>query len=370
MNQKSCIESKLYEIGLSMVPHVGAVRSKQLIAYCGDAATVFRSSARSLSKIPGVGLQIVEALKGKEVLERAKREIEFLQRQGIRPYFFLDDAYPARLKQLADCPLMLYFKGNCDLNSLRTVAIVGTRRPTSYGLSLCEEIVSGLKQYNVLVISGLAFGVDAAAHRVCLREGIPTVGVVGHGLAHLYPHRHKKLATKMLTAGGLVSEFPGDTAPDGRHFPMRNRIIAGLSDAVVVVETGKRGGSMITANLAWGYDRDVFAVPGRTRDPSSEGCNLLIRDQQAGLVTGADDIASFMSWNKDGVRQNIQPRLFVELDEQEKKVVSLLENEEQVSIDRLICHVGVSGSQLSSTLLGLEFKGMIRPLPGKRYVLV
>ncbi|MCB0580885.1 MAG: DNA-processing protein DprA, partial [Phaeodactylibacter sp.] len=257
-----------------------------------------------------------------------------------------------------------------DLNAERIVAIVGTRRPSVHGIHTCEELVEGLKPYGVVLISGLAYGIDITAHRKCLALDIPTVGVLGHGLRRIYPAQHQAVARAMAQSGGLLSEYPSYTMPDREHFPMRNRIIAGLCDALIVVETRKKGGSMISAHMANDYNKDVFAVPGRIKDSCSEGCNHLIKCHKAALIEQAADIAYVMRWDEPQAQKAIQKQLFVELTESEKIVVDLLSQYEAVGIDQLTGTLQVANSQMAGLLLELEFKGVIRALPGKRYVLV
>ena len=240
----------LYKIGITFIPKVGVVIAKNLISYCGSVEAVFMARKKELLKIPGIGPEIAESILDQNVLNLAEQEIVYLAQNDIQPLFYLDNQYPRRLKNYPDAPLLLYHKGNTNLNANRTVAIVGTRKPTYHGVAACEDIVTQLRGYNVVLISGLAYGIDITAHKTCLKLDIPTVGVVGHGLDTIYPASHKDTAMKMLENGGVLSEFPSKTKPDGRHFPMRNRIIAGMADAVIVVETANKGGSMITANIA------------------------------------------------------------------------------------------------------------------------
>ncbi len=364
------MEDLLYKIALTRIPTVGAVTARTLVSYCGSPAAVFQAKKRELLKIPGIGEQTAVRILATNALKEAEREWQFLQRYGVHPYFYLDEGYPERLRHYHDSPVVLYCKGNPDLNAPRTIGIVGTRQPTAHGLAICEEIVADLNVYNVQIISGLAYGVDVAAHRKCIEIGIPTLGILGHGLHTIYPPAHRSIAEKMCAqAGGLLTEFPHDTKPDRENFPMRNRIIAGLCDALIVIETAEKGGSMITAHLANEYNKDVFAVPGRLRDPLSQGCNRLIKTHKAALLESAADLAYIMRWDGASVEKNIQPRLFVELTNAEEKIVTLLQQSAEMSIDHIMVSAGFSGSQVAALLLDLEFKGLIRALPGKRYTL-
>ncbi len=365
------MDDLLYRIALTHIPLIGAVTAKNLVSYCGSAEAVFRAGKGRLLRVPGVGEQIAAQIRQARPLEAAERELAWIERHGVRVLTHTDADYPRRLRQLHDGPFLLYYKGNADLNAERVVAIVGTRKPTPYGLRFCEQLVEDLAAYDVLVVSGLAYGIDVAAHRKCLEVGIPTVGVLAHGLDRIYPPAHKSVARQMAEAGGLLSEFPSGTPPDRERFPVRNRIVAGMADAVIVVETAKRGGSLITAQLAVGYNRDVFAVPGRTDDKYSQGCNHLIKTNQAALIESAADVAWVMNWQpRDRKAAAVQRQLFVELSEAERGVLEALDTRQARHVDELAYALGLTGSQLATLLLELEFKGLIRTLPGKRYVRV
>lgn len=360
----------LYKIGLTRIPNVGPVTARQLVAYCGSPRAVFEARKKELVKIPGIGDHTANCIREKKALEMAERECEFIEKHAVQPIFYLDKAFPERLANLPDAPIMLYYRGTADLNHPRTVAIVGTRKPSPYGLKACEELVDGLRTYGVQIISGLAYGIDVCAHRQCLHANIPTIGVLGHGLGRIYPAQHRQVAEKMSRQGGLLTEYTSQTTPEREHFPMRNRIVAGLCDVLIVVETARKGGSMITAHLANDYHKDVFAFPGRTKDTYAQGCNLLIKSHRAALIEEAKDIAYVMRWEELDKSQPKQTELFVELTEEEKLIVNLLREHEGISIDRLTFSTRMKGSTLASLLLNLEFKGMIKTLPGKRYTLI
>ena len=364
------MEELLYKVAITLIPNVGPVTTRNLVSYCGGVKPVFEARKRELLKVPGVGSLIADNIVNQDVLGRAEEELNFLESHGIQALFYLDEGYPSRLRNCADSPAMLYYKGSANLNAGRIVAIVGTRKPSVHGIHTCEELVEGLKPYGALIVSGLAYGIDITAHRKCLSIDIPTVGVLGHGLQRIYPPQHQGVARAIAQAGGLLSEYPSYTLPDREHFPMRNRIIAGLCDALIVVETKKKGGSMISAYMANDYNKDVFAVPGRVKDSSSEGCNHLIKSHKAALIESAADIGYVMRWDEPGPQKAIQKQLFVELTEDEKIVVDLLNQYEAVGIDQLTGTMQVANSEMASLLLELEFKGVIRVLPGKRYVLV
>ncbi len=358
----------LYRIALTQIPLIGAVTAKNLLSYCGSAEAVFRASRAQLMKVPGVGAQLADRISRYGSIEAAEREWAYIEQHDIRVLCHTDHDYPRRLRQLHDGPFLLYYKGNADLNAARIVAIVGTRKPTPYGQNFCAQLVADLAAYDVLVVSGLAYGIDVVAHRKCLEVGIPTVGVLAHGLDRIYPPAHQSVAQKMVHYGGLLSEYPSGTRPERERFPIRNRIVAGMADAVVVVETARRGGSLITAQLAEGYNRDVFAVPGRIDDKHAQGCNYLIKTHRAALIESATDIAYIMNWQERSTHEGIQRQLFVSLSEEEQRVLAQLDTHAPLPVDVLSWRLNLSGSQLAALLLELEFKGLIRTLPGKRYV--
>lgn len=361
-----------FQIALTLLPQVGAITAKTLVSYCGSAEAVFQTSRKALLKIPGIGPGIADSISTAAALQKAEQEIVFLEQHEVSALFYTDERYPVRLRQNADCPAMLYFKGSGAelLNAKRVVAIVGTRQPTDYGRAICEELVDGLLAYDVLVVSGLAYGIDITAHRKSCAIGIPNIAVLGHGLGSIYPSQHRNTAFQIVENGGLLSEYTHQTKPDREHFPMRNRVIAGMCDALIVVETANFGGSIITAELASQYEREIFAVPGRLNDAKSAGCNLLIRNHQAKLITSAADLANNLNWNESGRIHPIQAQLFQELSADETSLIELLRHQTETPIDELSLHTQLSPGTLAALLLGLEFKGLVRTLPGKRYALL
>ncbi len=360
----------LYKIALTKIPKVGPVTARNLISYCGGIKEVFEARKKELEKIPGVGDRIASLIVKKDYFEAAERELDFIENQEITPLFFLDNAYPSRLKHSGDAPILLYYKGTVDLNHPRIVAIVGTRKPSFMGVALCEELVEGLAAYDVLIISGLAYGIDVTAHKKCLDIGSSTLGILGHGLKRIYPAQHRSIARQMIENGGLLTEFASDVGPDRENFPMRNRIVAGMCDALIVVETAIKGGSMITAQFGNEYNKDVFAVPGRVKDTHLQGCNHLIKTHKAALIESAKDVGYIMRWEELDQKKEIQRQLFVELTDQEKVVANLLKQSEEIGIDELVHEAKLNPSQVASLLLSLEFKGLVKPLPGKRYILI
>lgn len=357
----------LYQVALTMVPNIGDVFSKTLITQFGSASEVFSASKKQLQQIEGMGKVKIDSLIYFNEFEKAKEEIGFLKKYGIRPLFITDPDYPQRLLNCYDSPVMLYYKGNADLNSEKIAAIVGTRNQSEYGKNMCEKIVEELCAENVLIISGLAFGIDTIAHRAALKSGAQTVGVLAHGLDRVYPAENKNLAKQMISNGGLLTEFQTGVIPDRQNFPSRNRIVAGMSDCVLVVESGIKGGSLITAELANGYNKDVFALPGRTSDSKSEGCNYAIKTNKAALITCGDDILLGMGWKKTKKQVKKQRQLFIELTPEEKCIVEILQSQGQQQIDELYLKSKLSGSAVAQALLMLEMQGVVNTLPGKRY---
>ena len=360
----------LHNIALTLVSDVGPVMAKLLISYCGSAEAVFRASKKELYRIPQVGTKIINGIQNnKEAFTKAEAQLAYLERIDGKAITFHSNEYPRRLKHFDSSPLVIYCRGSMNLNHPRTVAIIGTRMPTEQGKINCERLVEGLKPYDVQIISGLAFGIDTCAHSQAVKEGIETIGVMGHGLDRLYPSANKKLAARMIIHGGLVTEFPTETKPDRENFPMRNRIIASMSDVVVVVESKKKGGSIITSEFANAYNKDVFAIPGRVTDQNSEGCNRLIKQHKAHLLESADDIGYIMRWDEFDKKKSIQKSLFIEYDDEEKRIVDVIKEANEITIDGLNAKVGMTPSSLAAMLLNLEFKGAIRSLPGKKYIL-
>ncbi len=354
-----------------MVPGIGGVLARNLVSYTGSAKEVFSASYNSLVKIPGIGEINARKIRNNDVFKRAEAELEFIDKNNIGVMFYSDKDYPRRLKPCADAPVILYSKGEMNLDEQRVISIVGTRNATSYGKSVCEQLIRGLAERNhkVLVVSGLAYGIDIHAHKMALKYNLPTVAVVAHGMDKIYPSLHAENARKMMKSGGLVSDFPSSTKIDPSNFVRRNRIIAGLADATIVVESAERGGALITAEIASSYNRDVFAFPGRADDIYSKGCNRLIRQNGANLIQGIDDLEYFMGWEA-GTKENVvQASLFESLTPEEENVVKLLQEKGKLFIDQISTELKMPGSRVSALLLNMEFKNLLIALPGKMYKL-
>lgn len=362
----------LYQLALTQVPHIGCVHAKLLIEQFHSAEAIFKASIAELERTEGIGTVRARCIKSFNDFAPVEKEIAFIEKYKIKPLFINQPQYPQRLLHCYDSPTMLFYRGEANLNAARIVAVIGTRNNSNYGKNLTEKLVQELAAYDVLVVSGLALGIDAIAHRAALNNNLQTVGVLAHGLDSLYPSEHTGLAKDMIKeGGGLVTEFYSDMTAEKHHFPVRNRIVAGLSDAVVVVETGIKGGSMITAELANGYNRDVFAYPGKITDAKSAGCNTLIKNNKAILLTNTHELAESLGWEQK-VSKNIQPQkeLFVNLNAAEKTIVDILGQKQLVHIDELNMRSGLSNSSIAAAILNLELQNIVQALPGKMYQLL
>lgn len=361
----------LNQLALTLVPNIGDVQAKILVNHFGDASSIFKAKKTLLEKIEGIGEVRAKSIKEFDNFHLAEQELKFIEKYNIKTLFLTDADYPKRLLNCYDSPTLLFYKGTADLNASRIISIVGTRSNTDYGKLFTEKLVKDLSEQNILIISGLAHGIDAIAHKSALKNNLPTVGVVGHGLDKVYPSENTNLAKEMLKeGGGLLSEFFSGTKPDKHNFPLRNRVVAGLSDATVVVETNIKGGSMITAKLADAYNRDVFAVPGRTNDKTSSGCNHLIKYNKAILLTDAEELLVVLGWAEKKREKRQQKELFIELTAEEKQIIQLLQEKETVHIDEINLKSGLSSSAAAATILNLELQNVIASLPGKMYKLL
>jgi len=364
-------EQLKFQIALTLLPGVGSVLAKNLISYCGSVEAVFKKKKYQLEKIPGIGGERADAILNHTVFEKAEQEVRFIRKHKINTFFYLDHDYPARLKNCEDAPVLLFLKGEAELNHARMVAIVGTRNATPYGKQVTEKLVEEFSKYNATVVSGLAYGIDIIAHKASLKNKIPTIGVLAHGLDRIYPGDHKPVAEKMIRNGGVLTEFTSRTNPDRENFPSRNRIVAGMTEATIVIESATKGGALITADIANSYNRDVFAVPGKIGEKYSEGCHELIRTNKAMLIESADQVAEMLNWNEpEKKKEDRQLKFFHELKTEEKVLVNLLQQNGKLDIDSLTIHANMAMSKVSSTLLNLEFSGILRSLPGKVYELV
>lgn len=365
-------EKTLYQIALTHITGVGVALARNLMQIVGDEEQVFKEPARNLQKIPGISTRLINEIRSKGVLNKAEKELRFLSKNNLQLLFFTSPEYPERLTHCIDAPILLYVKGDSNLNYKKVVSIVGTRNATRQGLEACNQFVKDLssKFSDLLIVSGLAYGIDVCAHRAAIENNLPTVAVLAHGLDKIYPALHRKTAIAMLEKGALVTEFPSETDPERFNFVKRNRIVAGLADAVVVVESAKKGGSLITADIANSYYREVFALPGRVTDSSSIGCNRLIATNRAMLLQDVEGFINHMGWDASAKPQPKQKELFLQLTETEEKVFNALNNSESIHVNMLAIELDIPVSELFFTLLELEMKNVVKPLPGGVYKLL
>ena len=352
-----------------MVPNIGSALAQQLIAYCGSAEAVFKTSKSKLLKVPQIGEERAKMLATADVMAQAEKELKFMEEYKIKPLFYTDAEYPQRLRECNDMPLLLYYRGSTDLNAPKIVAVVGTRKITPYGKAITQKIIQELATQNIVVVSGLAYGVDVAAHQAALDCSLKTIGVMAHGLNQIYPIQHTAIAKKMVEQGGLLTEYHSQKEMHPSYFPERNRIVAGMSDAIVVVESDVKGGAVITANIANTYNKDVFAVPGRVGDKYSSGCNFLIKTYKASIIETGTNLIEAMNW-QDNTAPKKKRQLNLSLSAEEQKVYQLLQEVNEMEIDMLVHKSGMSSGELATTLLEMEMTGAIVSLPGKRYRLV
>lgn len=359
---------KFYQLALSLIPGIGNVLTKQLISYCGSAKEVFKSNKTKLSKIPGIGEKVAQSILNNDTWQTAEKELKRHEEYGLKLLYYTDPDYPIRLKHIADAPPLLYYKGKTNLNQQRILSIVGTRKATAYGKEVVEQLIAGIIKHAPLIVSGLAYGIDIYAHRSALKHNIPTVGVLASGLNVIYPPVHKDTAHQMLSNGGLLSENRLDAKPDFHRFPERNRIIAGLADATLVVEAAEKGGALITAALAKSYKRKLFAVPGSIHNPFSRGCLDLIKSGQAEMLTSIADLEKALGWTA-GYNNAMPKETHLEaLSAEENTIVQTLQHHDnEMVIDELSWKSQVPINKLAALLLEMEFKGYIKSLPGKRF---
>jgi len=363
---------EIYKIALSFINGFGPVNIKKAIAYTGGIEGFFKEKTQHLQKIPGIGQVFTKKLNRESALKSAEEELRFISDNNIRFTSYLDPNYPQRLLNCSDSPCTLYYKGDIDFNSTRSISIVGTRNASDNGREICNKLIADLseKKTKTTIISGLAYGIDICAHKAALRNNMPTVAALGHGFHQMYPAQHKQYASEIIKSGALLSEFTSKSNFDPKHFVRRNRIIAGMSDATIVIESANKGGSLVTANIANSYNRDVFAFPGRVTDKFSMGCNHLIKTNQAHLIESVKDLEYILGWDDEcEIPKEIQTKLFVELSTEEEKIVNSLKEEKNTPIDIICIKTSLPMSKVSTILLKLEFDGIVKSLPGKIYAL-
>lgn len=355
-------------LALLKVDGVGDVVAKKLINHCGSAENVFNAKANQLKAIDGIGDILLKKLKDKTVFEKAEQELRFIEKEKINVLYYQNADYPERLKHCIDGPVLLFASGNINLENRKLISIVGTREITSYGIAFCKKLIEDLAIFNPIIVSGFAYGVDIVAHQAAMENNLQTIGVLAHGLNQIYPKTHKKYIAKMEENGGFLTEFWSNSNPEKENFVKRNRIVAGMSEATIVIESAEKGGSLITALIANDYNRDVFAVPGRTTDKFSQGCNNLIKTQRANVLTSAADLVYIMNWELETKpTKSVQKQLFVSLDNDEQKIYDYLQKNGKQTLDIIALECDFPVFRISSLLLNMELKGVIRPLPGKLF---
>ena len=361
-------ETELYYLlALQKVESVGDIVAKKLLTHCGDAAAIFNTKSSQLASIEGIGSTLISKLKNKSIFAKAEAELKYISNNGINVSYFQDKAYPERLKHCIDGPLLLFSTGNIDFNNRKIISIVGTRKNTPYGADFCKSLISELAPLNPIIVSGFAYGVDIVAHLAAIENDLQTIGIVAHGLDQIYPSSHKKYVSKIEQNGGFMTEFWSGTNPEKENFVKRNRIVAGISEATIVIESAIKGGSLITANLANDYNRDVFAVPGRTSDKFSLGCNNLIKTQKANLLTSAADLVYILNWDIENTPRSVQKKLFITLENDEQKIYDYLLKSGKEILDIIALECDFPIYKISGILLNMELKGVVRPLPGKLF---
>ena len=367
-----------YTMALTRLTNFNYQQALELYKVVGSAQLLFEHRNEIGDIIKNASPRLMEALKDwNEPMRRAEAEIRFMEEHRIRALTLTSDDYPQRLTECPDAPIIIYYTGNADLNQTRIISIVGTRRMTTYGEDLIRRFIRDLRQYcpEVLIVSGLAYGVDICAHKQALENGYPTVGVLAHGLDQIYPYRHREVAAKMINRGGLLTEFMTQTNADKPNFVRRNRIVAGMADATILIESGAKGGGLITADIAQSYARAVFAFPGNVGQPYSEGCNNLIRDNGAGLISNAEDFVKAMGWLDEtrlqqAIADGIERNLFPNLSPEEQQIVSLLQQTNGLQLNIITVKTGIPIGRLTALLFQLEMKGVVKPLAGGIYHLL
>ncbi|MEP3837342.1 MAG: DNA-processing protein DprA [Algibacter sp.] len=361
----------LYTLGLQHVPNIGDITAKRLISHCGSAEAVLKEKSQNLLKIDGIGSITISDLFKAHHLREAEKEIQFIKENHIDVSYFQESNYPEKLKHCIDSPILLFQTGNIDLKNRHIISIVGTRKITTSGIAFCDNLVEQLAIYNPIIVSGFAYGTDITAHKAAMKHNLQTVACLAHGLNQIYPKVHKKYMVDMEKNGGFFSDFWSTDTFDKTNFLKRNRVIAGLSEATIVIESAEKGGSLVTADIANSYNRDVFAVPGRTTDSQSIGCNNLIKYQKAHMLTTPLDVPYILGWELENEKQPvIQKQLFVELDATEKVIYNYLKENDKQQLDSIALNCNLPIFKVSGTLLNMELKGVVRPLPGKLFEVI
>jgi DNA processing protein len=360
----------LHLLMLQNLSGIGQINAKKLLEHYGSATNLFKASLKDLSAVDGIGKKRLQSLKDNTSLKQAEQELEFIQSNEIDVLYYKDENYPSKLKQCIDSPILLFSRGNINLKNKPILSIVGTRQITSHGVAICEQLISDLAPFNPVIVSGLAYGTDIVAHKTAIEHKLQTVACLAHGLDQIYPKVHQKYAAAIENNGGFFTDFCSHNTFDRKNFLSRNRIVAGLSEATVVIESAEKGGSLVTADIANSYNREVFAIPGRPQDKFSKGCNALIKQQKAQMITSAADLIYFLNWDIESKKENQQTQLFVNLEGDEKRVYEKLKEAGKAEIDTLSLSCGLPTYKLASILVNLELSGCVRPLPGKQFEII
>ncbi len=364
------INEKIYQIALTLVKGIGSVQAKILIDQFKSAKAIFSATKKELSLIEGIGELKASQIKKFADFKDAEAELSFLEKYKLQSLFITDIEYPQKLLTCYDPPTLLYFKGNANLNNQKSISIIGTRANSDYGKQITEKLIDDLQNQNITIYSGLAFGIDSIAHKSALKNNISTIGVLAHGLDSIYPVQHKSLAKEMILQGGLLTEFRKNTKADKHNFPKRNRIVAGISDATIVIETNIKGGSMITAELAYNYNKDLFAIPGKITDLKSSGCLKLIQQNKAVMLGSAEQLLENMGWQTQTKTPKKQRELFIDLTDDERIIIEILKQKEATNIDEIYLKSQLASSTIAGAILNLELQNVVVSLPGKIYKLI
>jgi len=355
----------IYRLAMCQINGIGPVRYKKMIEFAGSAKSIMTADGKFLRKAMGLHAKVAEMIRSFSDYALIENEIAFTEKNNIQILCFDENTYPQKLKLCADSPSVLFYKGTPIVQNKRLLSVIGTRSYTEYGKRICEELVQQLLPYDVCIVSGLAYGIDILTHKACIKNEVTTIGVLAHSLDSIYPYAHTGTAADMQLNGGLLSEYFSNTKPEKQNFPSRNRIVAGMSDATVVIETDIKGGSMITADIAYSYNRDVYCYPGKVTDTKSAGCNFLIKSLKAQLVTCGEDIATHLGWNTIVKKKTQQRQLFLDLSPIEEKIVHVLHEKSTVHIDELYILTDLNSSQIATSILNLEMQNIIKVMPGK-----
>ena len=360
----------LYTLALQNVSKIGDITAKKLIGHCGTAEAVFKEKRQHLMKLDGIGKFVISDLFEKRHLIEAEQEMTFIKEKGVVCQYFKDEDYPERLKHCIDGPILLFKSGNINLKKQHIISIVGARKITTHGIAICEKLVEAISPFNPIIVSGFAYGTDITAQKAAIKNNLQTIGCLAHGLNQIYPRVHEKYVVEVERYGGFMTDFWSTDVFDRNNFLKRNRIIAGISEATIVIESAEKGGSLVTADIANSYDREVFAIPGRTTDSQSEGCNNLIKHQRAHLLSKPEDIPYLLNWQTDTNPKVVQKKLFVELEKEEKVIYNFMKDQGKVQLDLIALRCQMPAYRVATILLNMELKGVVRPLPGKLFEVV